>query len=194
MSRAGLHYSIQAQPNSPERILAGDEVLIDATTLSLCKTMIGKSSNITNYARILNPFLETLYQDLDSSNEHGDHTDFDEYGYIERFPQIRTQDIQPFIFNWRNQFEKTCAIEDSLKEIFGEVTVINSDEENTREGWIDLGDEAYFTMQFRKALDLLQRTFRGRAKAGASVQRIVRRYRRGLLPVLASRSELQWTR
>lgn len=156
MSRAGLHYSIQAQPNSPERILAGDEVLIDATTLSLCKTMIGKSSNITNYARILNPFLETLYQDLDSSNEHGDHRDFSEHGYIERFPQIRTKDIQPFIFNWRNQFEKTCAIEDSLKEIFGEVTVINSDEENTREGWINLGDEAYFTMQFRKALELLK--------------------------------------
>ena len=156
MSRAGLHYSIQAQPNSPERILAGDEVLIDATTLSLCKAMIGKSSNITNYARILNPFLETLYQDLDSSNEHGDHRDFSEHGYIERFPQIRTKDIQPFIFNWRNQFEKTCAIEDSLKEIFGEVTVINSDEENTREGWIDLGDEAYFTMQFRKALELLK--------------------------------------
>ena len=156
MSRAGLHYSIQAQPNSPERILAGDEVLFHAITLSLCKTMIGKSSNITNYARILNPFLETLYQDLDSSNEHGDHRDFSEHGYIERFPQIRTKDIQPFIFNWRNQFEKTCAIEDSLKEIFGEVTVINSDEENTREGWIDLGDEAYFTMQFRKALDLLK--------------------------------------
>jgi hypothetical protein len=156
MSNAGLHYSIQAQPNSPERILAGDEVLIDATTLSMCKTMIGKSSNITNYARILNPSLETLYQDLDTSNDHGDHRDFSEHGYIERFPQIRTKDIQPFIFNWRNQFEKTCAIEDSLKQIFGEVTVINSDEENTREGWIDLGDEAYFTMQFRKALDLLK--------------------------------------
>lgn len=154
MSNAGLHYSIQAQPNSPERILAGDEVLIDATTLSLCKTMIGKSSNITNYARILNPFLETLYQDLNTSNGHGDHRDFDENS--ERFPQIRTKDIQPFIFNWRGQFEKSCVIEDSLKEIFGEVTVINSDEENTRKGWIDLGDEAYFTMQFRQALDLLK--------------------------------------
>lgn len=151
MSNAGLHYSIQAQPNSPERILAGDEVLIDATTLSMCKTMIGKSSNITNYARILNPSLETLYQDLDTSNDHGDHRDFSEHGYIERFPQIRTKDIQPFIFNWRNQFEKTCAIEDSLKQIFGEVTVINSDEENTREGWIDLGDEAYFTTQIGRA-------------------------------------------
>jgi len=157
MSNAGLHYSINAQPNSPERVLAGDEVLVDATSLSLCKTMIGKSSNITNYARILNPFLETLYQDLDSRNEHGDHRDFSEQGYIERFPQIRTKDIQPFIFNWRNQFEKTCATEDALKEIFGEVTVINSDEENTRPGWIDLGDSAYFGGQFNKALELFKR-------------------------------------
>jgi hypothetical protein len=156
MSSAGLHYSIQAQPNSPERTLAGDEVLIDATTLSMCKTLIAKSSNISNYARILNPFLETLYQDLDSRNDYGDHRNFDDNDSNERFPQIRTKDIQPFIFNWRGQFEKSCAIEDSLKKIFGEVTVINSDEENTRPGWIDLGDDAYFTMQFRTALDLLK--------------------------------------
>ena len=42
------------------------------------------------------------------------------------------------------------------KKIFDDVTVINSDEENTREGWIDLGDEAYFTAQFRKALELFK--------------------------------------
>ena len=75
MSTAGLHYSIQAEPNSSERILAGDEVLIDATTLSMCKTIIGKSSNITNYARILNPYVEILYQDLNTSNDHGDHAE-----------------------------------------------------------------------------------------------------------------------
>jgi hypothetical protein len=156
MSRAGLHYSIQSNPNSPERILAGDEVLIDAHTLSLCKTIIGKSSNITNYARILNPFIEILYQDLDTKNDYGDHSDFNEKGYLERFPQIRMRDIQPFIFNWNGQFEKTCAIEDSLKELFDEVTVINSDDNNTREGWIDLGDSAYFTSQFTKALELFK--------------------------------------
>ena len=153
-SKSGLHYSIEAEPNSPERILAGDEVLIDATTLSKCKTIICKSSNIANYARVLNPSVEVLYQDLDTSNDHGDHSDLDVSG--ERFAQIRTQDIQPFIFNWRGQFEKSCAIEDSLKEIFGEVTVINSDEENTRPGWVQLDDFAYFTKQFRTALDLLK--------------------------------------
>ena len=60
MSMSGLHYSIQAEPNSPERILAGDEVLMDAYTLSLCRTLIAKSSNISNFARILNPFIEVL--------------------------------------------------------------------------------------------------------------------------------------
>jgi hypothetical protein len=151
-----LHYSIRAQPNSPERILAGDEVLIDATTLSMCKTIIGKSSNITNYARILNPYVEILYQDLHSKNDHGYHADFNSRGYLERFPQIRVKDIQPFIFNWNRQFEKTCAIEDTLKEIFDDVTVINSDDNNTREGWINLGDSAYFTSQFTKALELFK--------------------------------------
>jgi hypothetical protein len=156
MNNAGLHYSIEAQPNDPERILAGDEVLIDAHTLSICKTIIGKSSNITNYARILNPHLEVLYQDLNSTNDYGDHADFNSRGYLERFPQIRIKDIQPFIFNWKNQFEKTYKIEESLKKIFDDVIVINSDEENTRDGWVNLGDSAYFGAQFNKALELFK--------------------------------------
>lgn len=62
--------------------------------------------------------------------------------------------IQPFIFNWNRQFEKTCAIEDALMPIFDKVTVVNSDDNNTRDGWIDIGDECYFSDQFRKALEL----------------------------------------
>jgi len=62
--------------------------------------------------------------------------------------------IQPFIFNWNRQFEKTCAIEDALSKVFEKVTVINSDDNNTRDGWIDIGDESYFSDQFRKALEL----------------------------------------
>lgn len=154
MSTAGLHYSIQSKPNTPKRILAGDEVLIDATTLSMCKTIIGKSSNITNYARILNPYVEILYQDLDSGNHYGDHADFDSKGYLEKFPQIRIKDIQPFIFNWKNRFEKTCAIEESLNKIFDKVIIINSDDDNTKDGWVNLGDDAYFSAQFTKALEL----------------------------------------
>lgn len=62
--------------------------------------------------------------------------------------------IQPFIFNWNRQFEKSCAIQDALTPIFDKVTVINSDDNNTREGWVDIGDQSYFSDQFRKALEL----------------------------------------
>jgi hypothetical protein len=78
----------------------------------------------------------------------------------EEIDQLKSQiklnymDIQPFIFNWNKQFDKTCAIEDSLSKIFDKVTVINSDDNNTKDGWIDLGDDAYFSDQFRKALEL----------------------------------------
>jgi hypothetical protein len=131
-----------------EKVLLGDQVLIDSTTLSKCKTIIGKTSNIINYARVINPKLEVLYQDLDTVKMNGSLNN--------KFLQIRTCEIQPFIFNWKNQFEKTCATEESLKKIFDKVIVINSDEENTRDGWIDIGDSAYFTGQFTKALELFE--------------------------------------
>lgn len=62
--------------------------------------------------------------------------------------------IQPFIFTWKRHFKSACTIEDQLKEIFPKVTVINSDDDNTREGWINIGDSCYFGAQFRKALSL----------------------------------------
>lgn len=62
--------------------------------------------------------------------------------------------IQPFIFNWKRQYDKACVIEDQLLEIFPKVTVINSDDDNTRPGWIDIGDQCFFGSQFRKALEL----------------------------------------
>jgi hypothetical protein len=67
---------------------------------------------------------------------------------------LSKKDIQPFIFNWKNQFEKTCKIENELLKIFDSVIVINSDDNNTREGWINVGDEYYFSDQFREALNL----------------------------------------
>ena len=129
-----------------EKVLLGDQVLIDSTTLSKCKTVIGKTSNVINYARVINPKLEVLYQDLDTVKMNGNLNN--------KFLQIRTCEIQPFIFNWKNQFKKTCDTEESLKTIFDKVIVINSDEENTRPGWIDIGDSSYFTAQFTKALEL----------------------------------------
>lgn len=62
--------------------------------------------------------------------------------------------IQPFIFSWNRQFEKACVIEDALRKVFPKVTVINSDDYNSREGWINIGDASYFSDQFRKALEL----------------------------------------
>lgn len=62
--------------------------------------------------------------------------------------------IIPFIFNWKNQFGKAKQTEDLLRAIFGKVFVINSDPDNSREGWIDLGENAFFTAQFFKALEL----------------------------------------
>ncbi len=141
----GLHFS---NFSAKEKEILGDQVLIDATTFSKCKTILGKTSNIINYARILNPNIEVLYQDLNSSLLNGQVN--------QKFKQIRISDIQPFIFNWKNQFEKTCQIEKDLKKIFDDVTVINSDEENTCDGWINLGESAYFTAQFTKALELFK--------------------------------------
>jgi hypothetical protein len=140
-----LHFSNYC---SEDKITLGDQVLIDSTSLSKCKTVIGKTSNVINYARIINPELEVLYQDLDTIKMGGNLNN--------KFLQIRTCEIQPFIFNWKNQFKKTCTTEESLKRIFDNVIVINSDEENTRDGWIDIGDSAYFTGQFTKALELFK--------------------------------------
>lgn len=68
--------------------------------------------------------------------------------------KLNYMNIQPFIFNWNKQFDKTCVIEDSLSKIFDKVIVINSDDNNTRDGWTNLGNSAYFSDQFRKALEL----------------------------------------
>lgn len=62
--------------------------------------------------------------------------------------------IHPFIFNWKRQFEKTCEKELQLKKIFDKVTVINSDDANEKDDWINIGDECYYTDQFLKALEL----------------------------------------
>lgn len=62
--------------------------------------------------------------------------------------------IEPFVFNWNGQFNKTIKIEESLNKIFNKVFVINSDDNNTKEEWFNIGDDSYFSDQFRKALEL----------------------------------------
>lgn len=62
--------------------------------------------------------------------------------------------FHPFIFNWRNQFQKSSRTEEQLLKTFGRVTVINSDEENTPDHWVNVGDSYWFGDQFLKALEL----------------------------------------
>ena len=58
--------------------------------------------------------------------------------------------IQPFIFNWNNQFEKTCKIEADLLAIFDKVNIINSDDNKTKNGWTNIGNQSYFTKLIKK--------------------------------------------
>jgi len=62
--------------------------------------------------------------------------------------------IHSFIFNWRGQYEKTKEKINQLEAIGHIPTVINSDEEHNDEGWVNVGESAYFTDQFIKALEL----------------------------------------
>jgi hypothetical protein len=62
--------------------------------------------------------------------------------------------IQPFIFNWKGQYEKTLIKEESLQKIFDRVIVINSDDTQEEERWVNIGDDCYYTDQFMKALEL----------------------------------------
>tara|TARA_B110001454_G_C12318565_1_gene266793 strand:+ start:143 stop:460 length:318 start_codon:yes stop_codon:yes gene_type:complete len=62
--------------------------------------------------------------------------------------------IIPFIFNWKHQFENTKRTERQLQVISSEVLVINSDPDITKDHWVDVGDETYFTQKFFKATEL----------------------------------------
>jgi len=74
------------------------------------------------------------------------------------FDQIKTmkndKHIQAFIFNWRDKFDSTLAIESALYGCTDTVDVINSSAENLRAYWHNIGEGAYFTDQFLKALDI----------------------------------------
>jgi GR25 family glycosyltransferase involved in LPS biosynthesis len=68
-------------------------------------------------------------------------------------PQTDPQ-IDAFIFNWKGQLQKTLKTESELCKIFDKVTVINSDDGNKFDHWINIGEDAYFSAQFLKALEL----------------------------------------
>lgn len=60
--------------------------------------------------------------------------------------------IKPFIFNWNGQYQNTLLLENQLKDL--NPIIINSDDNNTLEHWVNIGNECYFSDQFRKALEL----------------------------------------
>lgn len=76
--------------------------------------------------------------------------------------------IHTFVFNWRNQYEKTKQKLEQLKEVDTVVTVINSDEAHNDEGWVNVGESAYFTDQMLKALELFDGDVLAHIQADAS--------------------------
>ena len=60
--------------------------------------------------------------------------------------------IEPFIFNWKGKSENSKKIFFQLNSIFDKVKVINSDDHYCPENWINIGDEFYFSGQFKTAL------------------------------------------
>lgn len=61
--------------------------------------------------------------------------------------------IQTFIFNWRGQYEKTIEKISQLDKLGIKPTIINSDDEHREEGWVNIGEDSYFTDQFIAALN-----------------------------------------
>lgn len=57
------------------------------------------------------------------------------------------------VFSWKGQFERAVKLQEQLSPLL-DVVVINSDDDNTKAGWIDIGNECYFSDQFRTALNL----------------------------------------
>ena len=63
-------------------------------------------------------------------------------------------EIQPFIFNWRNQFDNAKSTYEDLCKIFNKVNVINSDESNEPSEWENVGNDYWFGGQFKKAMEM----------------------------------------
>ena len=80
--------------------------------------------------------------------------------------------IQPFIFNWKGQYEKTLAKEEALKKIFEKVIVINSDDTHEEERWVNIGDDCYYTDQFMKAIELFDGDVLFHIQADASYDKL----------------------
>jgi hypothetical protein len=63
--------------------------------------------------------------------------------------------IRAFIFSWRGHEARACALEDRIGRLV-ETRVINSEEglERRRPHWVHLGEDAYFSAQWNRAVEL----------------------------------------
>lgn len=59
-----------------------------------------------------------------------------------------------FIFSWKGQFANAINLEKQVAPFVDNLVVINSDDDNKPEHWINIGNECYFSDQFRKALEV----------------------------------------
>lgn len=59
-----------------------------------------------------------------------------------------------FIFSWKGQFANAISLEEYVAPFVDHLVVINSDDDNKPEHWVNIGNECYFSDQFRKALEI----------------------------------------
>lgn len=62
--------------------------------------------------------------------------------------------IDSFIFNWNGYFKSAKFLESTLSVFCDRVNVVNSDDNNKLTHWHNIGDEAFFTAQWFKCLEL----------------------------------------
>jgi hypothetical protein len=80
------------------------------------------------------------------------------------FNQIDVKNIKiiPFIFNWKNQLDKTLHLQTEFKQIFdGKIHVINNDstvDEKIRSEWITIPETHFYTKKFLKAVEIFLKT------------------------------------
>lgn len=61
--------------------------------------------------------------------------------------------IKCFIFSWKGQYENALKLEKQLSPHVDTI-IINSDDDNKPDHWVNIGNHCYFSDQFRKALSL----------------------------------------
>lgn len=61
------------------------------------------------------------------------------------------------IFSWKGQYENALKLEKELSK-YANTLVINSDDDNKEDRWVNIGNECYFSDQFRTALDIFNKS------------------------------------